>query len=74
VEVADYLERDPTLGKRIVPSEPDVLAEFAYQRAHEMALMPADFLLRRTRLGLFHPELLRDPPSSLQSDFPATKA
>jgi glycerol-3-phosphate dehydrogenase len=62
VEVADYLERDPSLGKHVVPGEPDVLAEFAYQRKHEMALTPADFLLRRTRLGLFHPELLHHPP------------
>lgn len=62
VEVADYLHRDPALGRRIVDGEPDLFAEFAYQRDYEMAVMPADFLLRRTRLGLFHPELLRNPP------------
>jgi glycerol-3-phosphate dehydrogenase len=28
-----------------------------YQGEHEMAVRPADFLLRRTRLGLFHPGL-----------------
>jgi glycerol-3-phosphate dehydrogenase len=73
LEVADYLERDPTLRQRIVPGEPDVLAEFAYQREHEMALTPADFLLRRTRLGLFHPELLHDPPALLRSPSDARK-
>jgi glycerol-3-phosphate dehydrogenase len=62
VEVADYLDRDASLGKHIVPGEPDIFAEFAYQSDHEMALTPADFLLRRTRLGLFYPTLLRNPP------------
>ena len=57
-DVAAYLERDPALRGRVVPEEPDLLAEFAYQRDHEMAMTPADFLLRRTRLGLFRPELL----------------
>jgi glycerol-3-phosphate dehydrogenase len=66
-EVADYLVRDPALGCRIVADEPDILAEFAYQREHEMALTPADFLLRRTRLGLFHPQLLRNPPAFVAS-------
>jgi glycerol-3-phosphate dehydrogenase len=60
VEVADYLHRDPALRQHVVEGEPDILAELAYQRDHEMALMPSDFLLRRTRLGLFHPKLLDD--------------
>jgi glycerol-3-phosphate dehydrogenase len=63
LEVADYLQRDPALGQRVVEDEPDIFAEFAYQRDHEMALTPADFLLRRTHLGLFHPELLSNPPT-----------
>jgi glycerol-3-phosphate dehydrogenase len=62
VEVADYAKRDPALSQGVVEGESDILAEFAYQHDHEMAEKPADFLLRRTRLGLFHPELLRDPP------------
>jgi glycerol-3-phosphate dehydrogenase len=74
LEVADYLDRDPALGRRVVAGEPDVLAEFAYQRDHEMALTPADFLLRRTRLGLFYPELLRNPPRILPPDFPTSMA
>lgn len=67
VEVADYLVRDPALGRRVVAEEPDILAEFAYQREYEMALTPADFLLRRTRLGLFHPQLLHNPPAYVAS-------
>ncbi|HEY7330908.1 MAG TPA: glycerol-3-phosphate dehydrogenase [Gemmataceae bacterium] len=65
VEVADYARRDPVLSQRVVENEPDILAEFAYERDHEMAEKPADFLLRRTRLGLFHPELLQEPPQFL---------
>jgi glycerol-3-phosphate dehydrogenase len=60
-DVAGYLRRDPGLARRVVPGEPELLAEFAYQRDQEMAVRPADFLLRRTRLGLFHPELLAAP-------------
>jgi glycerol-3-phosphate dehydrogenase len=60
-DVAAYLHRDPGLARPVVPSEPDLLVEFAYQRAEEMAVRPADFLLRRTRLGLFHPDLLHNP-------------
>ena len=64
-DAAAYLQRDPTLRGRVVPEEPDLLAEFAYQREHEMALTPVDFLLRRTRLGLFRPDLLKKPPAFL---------
>jgi glycerol-3-phosphate dehydrogenase len=60
-DVAQFIGADPQLGRRVVPEEPDLLAEFAYQREHEMAVRPADFLLRRTRLGLFHPQLLARP-------------
>jgi glycerol-3-phosphate dehydrogenase len=38
--------------------EPDLEGELLYHREQEMAVLPGDFLLRRTRLGLFHPELL----------------
>ncbi len=67
VEVADYVLRDSTLSQPVLNGEPDLLAEFAYQRDHEMAQTAADFLLRRTRLGLFHPELLQNPPALIQS-------
>jgi glycerol-3-phosphate dehydrogenase len=67
-DVASYLERAPELAQRIVAQEPDLLVEFAYQRDHEMAVRPEDLLLRRTRLGLFHPELLpqADPVKRLR--------
>ena len=61
-DVAESLGRDPALRGRVVEGEADLLAEFAYQRDHEMAMTAADCLLRRTRLGLFRPELLRTPP------------
>jgi glycerol-3-phosphate dehydrogenase len=65
-DVAAYLARDSALRRRVVPEEPDLLAEFAYQRDHEMAMTPADFLLRRTRLGLFRPDLLTDRRHALR--------
>jgi glycerol-3-phosphate dehydrogenase len=57
-DVAAYFERDRALAERILPGEPDLRAEFPYQRDREMAIYPVDHLLRRTRLGLFRPELL----------------
>src|SRR5262249_2691038 len=62
-DVAAYLDHDPALGQAVALPEPDLRAEFAYQRDHEMALCATDLLLRRTRLGLFRPELLREPNS-----------
>lgn len=59
LDVVDYLARDPQQGLPLHPHEPDLRAEISYQRDHEMALFPADHLLRRTRLGLYHPEMLR---------------
>jgi glycerol-3-phosphate dehydrogenase len=57
-EAAAYAAVNQGGAEPIVPGEPDLWAEFGYQRDHEMALYPADHLLRRTRLGLFHPQLL----------------
>jgi glycerol-3-phosphate dehydrogenase len=57
-DVARYVEGDPKLAEPVLAGEPDLRAELAYQRDHEMAVTPADYLLRRTRLGLFHPHLL----------------
>jgi len=59
-EVAAFLEDAPALAQPVLAGEPDLLVEFAYQRAHEMAVQPADFLLRRTRLGLLHPLLMKN--------------
>jgi glycerol-3-phosphate dehydrogenase len=64
-DVAAYLADDPNLARPVVAGEPDLRVEFLYQRDHEMALRPADFLLRRTRLGLFHLELLADAGTTL---------
>jgi glycerol-3-phosphate dehydrogenase len=65
-DVAAYLECDPDLARPVVAGEPELQAEFAYQRDHEMALYPADHLLRRTRLGLFRPHLLPQPEGGPQ--------
>ncbi len=56
--VARYVQRKPELARPIVAGEAEVLAELAYQREHEMAIQPADFYLRRTRLGLYRREVL----------------
>jgi glycerol-3-phosphate dehydrogenase len=66
LDVAGYLDGAPDLAQPIVAGEPDLRAELPYQRDHEMALCQADHLLRRTRLGLFHPELL--PPAEWDTD------
>jgi glycerol-3-phosphate dehydrogenase len=57
-DVAAYLRQDVTLAAPLVPGEPDLRVEWPYQRDQEMAVTPADHWLRRTRLGLYHPELL----------------
>jgi glycerol-3-phosphate dehydrogenase len=58
-DAAGYLIGDPKLARRVVAGEPDLAVEFVYQREEEMAIRDADYLLRRTRLGLFRPDLLR---------------
>jgi glycerol-3-phosphate dehydrogenase len=74
-EVAAYVEREAKLGRPVVEGEPDLLAELAHARDGEMACLPGDFLLRRTRLGLFRPGLLADPPALARRDFrPETAA
>jgi glycerol-3-phosphate dehydrogenase len=62
-EVVAPLTRDAALSRRVVEGEPDILAEFVYHREREMACRFEDYLLRRTRLGLFHPSLLTEPPT-----------
>jgi glycerol-3-phosphate dehydrogenase len=52
----------PELWQPIVAGEPDLRVEFLFHRAQEMAVLPEDYLLRRTRLGLFHPQLLQKLP------------
>lgn len=62
-DVAAYRLRHPAADAPVVPDEPDLRFEFDYHRDEEMALFSEDFLLRRTRLGLVHPELLAGTPS-----------
>jgi glycerol-3-phosphate dehydrogenase len=57
-DVARYALADRALAAPVVAGELDIRAELSYQRDHEMAVRREDSLLRRTRLGLFHPELL----------------
>jgi glycerol-3-phosphate dehydrogenase len=73
-DVAAYVRRDPGLGRPIVAGEPDLYAEFVYQREQEMAVCPEDCLLRRTRLGLYRPELLREVPRPLVTLFPGSSS
>jgi len=53
--VADLAVSDASLRERIVPSEPDLLAEAVYSRDSEMAVGFEDFLRRRTMLALKAP-------------------
>ena len=43
---------------RIHAEEPDLVGEQCWQREEEMGIYPADFLLRRSRIGMWRPELL----------------
>ena len=53
--VADLAMQDSSLRERIVPSEPDILAEAKYAKESEMAVNFEDFLRRRTMLALKAP-------------------
>src|SRR5262249_466838 len=64
IDVAAYVGGDAGLAEPVVAGEPEMFAEFAYQRDHEMAVRPADFLLRRTRLAMYYPDLLPSPEIS----------
>lgn len=64
-EVAALAQGRVNLMEQVVPDAPDLRVEFLYHRKEEMALRPADFLLRRTRLGLLYPHLLEQPPAEI---------
>lgn len=53
--VADLAMGDSSLKERIVPGEPDILAEAVHARDSEMAVGFEDFLRRRTMLALKAP-------------------
>jgi glycerol-3-phosphate dehydrogenase len=59
-DVVAYAARDAALARPIAGGEPEIHAELAYQRDHEMAIFPADSLFRRTRLGLFGVDSVAD--------------
>lgn len=44
--------------ERVHPEEPDLIGEQSYQREEEMALFPEDLFLRRSRIGMYRPEIL----------------
>lgn len=67
-DVAALSAEHPRLARPIVDGEPDLRVELLYQRSQEMAFSSEDHLLRRTRLGLFHPDLLRVPIEQLLSE------
>ncbi len=58
-EVLAMIEQKPGGFERVHPEEPDLMGEAAYQRAEEMAIYPEDVLLRRSRIGMWRPALLR---------------
>jgi glycerol-3-phosphate dehydrogenase len=51
-EVLDLVERDRSLAEPLVPGEPAIAAEIVRATEREWAVTLADFLLRRTTLGL----------------------
>ena len=72
LDLADV--HDHHAAGRSLPVTPDTRAELAYQRDHEMAVLPADYFLRRTRLGLYRPEVLAPPPQKCEElrQYPAS--
>ena len=58
-DVAKYLDACPDGAAPLWPGEPDLALEVPYQRDHEMALFPADHFLRRMRLGMYCPGILK---------------
>lgn len=57
-DVRPYVTDTTEGAERIHPDEPDLRGEATYQRAAEMAQSLEDLYLRRSRIGLYHPELL----------------
>jgi glycerol-3-phosphate dehydrogenase len=67
-DVLAMVAADPSLGGRIVPDLPDLLAELPFAARNEQALTLADGLLRRTRLGIL------DAPRLVAPDSPEARA
>jgi len=62
-EVLDMVGADPSLGERIQPDLPDLVAEAAFSVRREQSRTLADVLLRRTRLGVLDARALAEPGS-----------
>lgn len=56
--VAERINRVENGFARVHAEEPDVIGEQAWQREEEMAICAADYYLRRSRIGMWRPELL----------------
>ncbi len=48
--ILGYVEENPTLGERIVPELPYLMAEVVYSIHHEMAVALSDVMMRRTHV------------------------
>ncbi|MBI3974567.1 MAG: glycerol-3-phosphate dehydrogenase [Chloroflexi bacterium] len=59
-EVLDLVERDGTLARPLCPEKPAIVAELVRAVESEWALTLADFLLRRSDLGLHADQALDD--------------
>jgi glycerol-3-phosphate dehydrogenase len=59
-EAAAFVAASPTGRQPVVAGEPDLRGEWDYQREHEMAVTQADHLLRRSRVGMWHEELMHE--------------
>jgi glycerol-3-phosphate dehydrogenase len=53
--------------ERVHPDEPDLVGEQQWQRDEEMAIYADDFLLRRTRIGLWRPKVRHSEICTLKS-------
>jgi glycerol-3-phosphate dehydrogenase len=60
-ELLTLADERPDLRRRIVPSQPDLLAEAVFSARNEQARTVTDVLLRRTRLGLLDARALCAP-------------
>lgn len=50
--VLQLVEEDPSLAERVHPEGPDIWAQLTYGLRHEWVYTTADFLIRRTAIGL----------------------
>jgi len=51
-EILQLVEKEPNLGERLCPGRPEIVAQVIYGVEQEMVRTSADFLLRRTGIGL----------------------